>query len=440
MVVWRKEILLLWLLTLSISCIVPSTGFKALQAQPVCVNAFTRTCPNRPRAVIQFQKNDRTCPSQRVTADQQHVGASQHAVHSKEVKLAIGVHDPDPQTDAEREFELNRGAAVDTLLADYPTIFTRACDFSIFHSQVMLEDSQGFHVEGLRAYKAFFSIVPTLVNVCFSRCETSAVLMDKYGLDKSRIKIRWRLDLFPRFSGPSSDIFRFLDSNGDGVISSSEYFDSQSRIIRQSSSPKVEPVVVEGISVYKLNAKAEIIEHKIEVTNPSSAAPLAILRELLPVRRSYVSIPNAIATMNTPPPAVVTSPAALAVAGGAAAVRRGGEREGGAEEWETSWQHLQGAQGLKATVDVKEKGGAGPMRAGKQWAAKNLPKTCKEDYDCNPGGYNWPLRCVDVVIAKICIDPDDWKGGGLGAHAATPDDLAMEPIPVRVEDGWIRFA
>jgi hypothetical protein len=30
------------------------------------------------------------------------------------------------------------------------------------------------------------------------------------------------------------------------------------------------------------------------------------------------------------------------------------------------------------------------------------------------GGYNFPLICADFVITRICIDPDDWKGGGLG--------------------------
>ena len=33
-----------------------------------------------------------------------------------------------------------------------------------------------------------------------------------------------------------------------------------------------------------------------------------------------------------------------------------------------------------------------------------------KDYDCNEGGYNWPLRCVDFVFAKICVDTDDQSG------------------------------
>ena len=66
-----------------------------------------------------------------------------------------------------------------------------------------------------------------------------------------------------------------------------------------------------------------------------------------------------------------------------------------------------------------------------------LPKTCEQDYDCNEGGYNWPLRCVDFVFAKICVDPDDNIGGGLGANNWDERDLVQEPIPVRVEDGWL---
>jgi hypothetical protein len=63
-------------------------------------------------------------------------------------------------------------------------------------------------------------------------------------------------------------------------------------------------------------------------------------------------------------------------------------------------------------------------------SAKGL-KTCETDYDCNPGGRNWPLRCVDVVFSKICVESDDDIGGGRGIM-----EYALEAIPVRVEDGY----
>lgn len=55
------------------------------------------------------------------------------------------------------------------------------------------------------------------------------------------------------------------------------------------------------------------------------------------------------------------------------------------------------------------------------------------------GGFNYPLICADFVVARFCIDPDDWRGGGLGAHAWDPnniDDMMKVPIPVRPGDGY----
>jgi hypothetical protein len=47
--------------------------------------------------------------------------------------------------------------------------------------------------------------------------------MDKYGIDKSKIKMRWRIELYSRFN-PSSwvQLFKHLDVDGDGILSSSE--------------------------------------------------------------------------------------------------------------------------------------------------------------------------------------------------------------------------
>ena len=103
-----------------------------------------------------------------------------------------------------------------------------------------------------------------------------------------------------------------------------------------------------------------------------------------------------------------------------------------------------GGEGDAKGSDEQSKAGLGKAQAmlvsigGKELAKKfKLPKQCKEDYDCNEGGYNWPLRCVDFVFTKICVDPDDNIGGGLGALNWDERDLVQEPIPVRVEDGWL---
>ncbi|KAJ1473533.1 hypothetical protein T484DRAFT_3333357 [Baffinella frigidus] len=69
---------------------------------------------------------------------------------------------PDEEEERKRQFEVQRGKAVDTLLTDYPVIFSKQCDFSIFDPAIVLSDAQGFHVEGIRAHRTFFSAVPML--------------------------------------------------------------------------------------------------------------------------------------------------------------------------------------------------------------------------------------------------------------------------------------
>lgn len=71
---------------------------------------------------------------------------------------------------------------------------------------------------------------------------------------------------------------------------------------------------------------------------------------------------------------------------------------------------------------------------GKVAASIKKFKSCETDYDCNEDGKNWPLRCVDVILTKVCVDQDD-RGGGLGVRNWNPE-AATVPIPVRVDDGY----
>eukprot|EP00931_Biecheleriopsis_adriatica_P112383 TRINITY_DN86992_c0_g1_i1.p1 TRINITY_DN86992_c0_g1~~TRINITY_DN86992_c0_g1_i1.p1 ORF type:complete len:169 (+),score=32.65 TRINITY_DN86992_c0_g1_i1:61-507(+) len=60
----------------------------------------------------------------------------------------------------------------------------------------------------------------------------------------------------------------------------------------------------------------------------------------------------------------------------------------------------------------------------------SLPKTCNDDFECNGGSANFPLRCLDLAFTKICVDPDDF--GQSSQESFT--DLAYVPLPVRSED------
>ena len=261
------------------------------------------------------------------------------------------------------EFELNRGAAVDTLLHDYPNLFIRTCDFSIFTDEVALEDVQGFRIEGLSAYRAFFSVVSSMINVCFSKCETSVVLMDKYAFDKSRIKLRWRINLFSRLPGSLGDIFRWIDSDGNGIISSYEYSALHQKQFAKSA-PQNEPFVVEGISVYKLDTKGRIFHHAIEITSPLSSS-LAPLRELLPVSFGPTIPMSVVGCGESSDPSldflainIDDSIISLSTLPIAAPLQS-------ANPEPQPWAKIGGPR-LQAFI-------------------KKLPKQCKEDYDCNPG-------------------------------------------------------
>jgi hypothetical protein len=175
----------------------------------------------------------------------------------------------------EQEFELNRGFAIDTLLKDYPYLLEKTPDFSIFRKEVVLKDAQGFSISGLQAYQLFFGILRRLAMTASGLGVTANVnvmLMDKYVTDKSRIRLRWKIELFQKGqSTPLSDTERNSMLNKLGFKTpSNEGFSSGGGIL-------------EGISVYKLDVKGMINSHTIEVTEPTMMEPLKALQKFFPM-------------------------------------------------------------------------------------------------------------------------------------------------------------
>eukprot|EP00930_Biecheleria_cincta_P075434 TRINITY_DN62602_c0_g1_i1.p2 TRINITY_DN62602_c0_g1~~TRINITY_DN62602_c0_g1_i1.p2 ORF type:complete len:167 (-),score=19.90 TRINITY_DN62602_c0_g1_i1:221-676(-) len=60
-----------------------------------------------------------------------------------------------------------------------------------------------------------------------------------------------------------------------------------------------------------------------------------------------------------------------------------------------------------------------------------LPQTCEDDFDCNDGKANYPLQCIDFVIARMCADPDDFmqKQEGLTTPAYVPLPVPVDKAP-----------
>ena len=84
--------------------------------------------------------------------------ARSERIDKEKQNFGLALMDPPPTAGvphdaAKNEFELNRGLAIDTLLHDYPTIFSQSCDLSIFHENILLRDTQGFSLEGIRSYR-----------------------------------------------------------------------------------------------------------------------------------------------------------------------------------------------------------------------------------------------------------------------------------------------
>mmetsp|Transcript_27191 Transcript_27191/g.88859 ORF Transcript_27191/g.88859 Transcript_27191/m.88859 type:complete len:273 (+) Transcript_27191:198-1016(+) len=184
----------------------------------------------------------------------------------------------------EHEFELNRGLAVDTLLSDYPYLLERAPDFSIFRKDIILTDAQGFSISGLQAYQLFFGILRRLAFVLHSQAVVYVMLMDKYATDKSKIRLRWKIELNGRSHATTSrDREAMLRNLG-----------FEQELGCRFASSEDSAFVLEGISVYKLDTKGMINSHTIEITEPTVMAPLAALQRLIPSSLPASFVPDII--------------------------------------------------------------------------------------------------------------------------------------------------
>jgi len=131
--------------------------------------------------------------------------------------------------DERREYELKLGKAMDTLRKDYPELLRRKPDYSIYHEVIKVLDPSGVQTLGLTNYKNSFRVLQSLVGLIYNTDKSRIQSRMIYDFSRSSIRVSWNVVLVPKVVGNARN-----------------------------------SLYVDGVSVYNLNAKGEIIEHRFE--------------------------------------------------------------------------------------------------------------------------------------------------------------------------------
>jgi len=130
------------------------------------------------------------------------------------------------EEDIKRNFTLNVGRAIECLRDDVPNMLTDAPTLDIFSDSVVLADPSGPIVKGKSAYKMFFASLRMARRLTMTT-PTVEILNLRY--------LDWRGEITVRFS-----------------------------VVTESPVPGMDPVYFDAISVYKLDSKGLIYEHRID--------------------------------------------------------------------------------------------------------------------------------------------------------------------------------
>lgn len=129
------------------------------------------------------------------------------------------------ETDAKREYNLNVGSAIEAIRHDLPHMFQQEPDLSIFTEDVTLSDRSGSLLSGKKMYSTFYSTLR------IARRLTSAKPIVNI---LSLRHMHWKDEICVRFS------------------------------VTMDVALGLEPVQFDAISVYRLNGKGLIYEHRID--------------------------------------------------------------------------------------------------------------------------------------------------------------------------------
>jgi len=131
--------------------------------------------------------------------------------------------------DERREYELNLGKAMDTLRKDYPELLRRQPDYSIYHEDIKVSDPSGLQTIKLTNYRSSIRILQSLVGLIYNTDRSTIQNRMVYDFTRDSIRVSWNIALVPKVVGN--------DRNS---------------------------LYIDGVSVYKLNAKGVIVEHRFE--------------------------------------------------------------------------------------------------------------------------------------------------------------------------------
>jgi len=279
-------------------------------------------------------------------------------------------------TKTNSEWRLGVGRAIDVLRRDVVEIFngrSHTPDLSIYSENLMVVDARlpSFRLDGLASYQRVLSTIQWSVR---NACESSTMEITSMTPPiNNKLYMRWKLKLVPKDPLASAKGFLF---GGKSLLS------------------RGEEIIVEGYSNYEFDPwSAEIVKLTIDITNPPTY--------IMDVLRNLASVPTwqPLAAPRVPSPFSFqpsASPAqASLLTGGTAASQVDAERP------KVAARRVMGV-------------------------SLSLPQTCEDDYECNDGTANYPLRCCEFpFVGNICCEPDDY---------APTDNPAWSSLPVPVED------
>lgn len=285
------------------------------------------------------------------------------------------------------EFELNQGLAIDTLRFDYPRLFDASPDLSVFRDDIELQDLSGARLRGKKAYARCFDMLRFLRRTSMSNAEMTYNLY----VNGRTIRMRWSAKLLLR--DPAFGIQR-LD-------------------------------IVDGVSVYELDAEGLIRLHKLEnIVLRGHEQPMPVsLASLWP--RVGATPELALPFFRVLRLAVEQAPQQPWLAQAQPTSRRAPVPvASAAASGETPMQRAQREQAEDAEKARRIAERRAPDKKGGLGAAFGLraPQPCESSYDCES-----PMVCCDLIFASVCCT------GGMMIPARPEPGMQRQAIPIPVE-------